>query len=310
MHYFILPVFHRKYVLELFMTEPDARLYANDEYFAQDPDFPLSIVVRTPQPPSCFHRHEFSECVFVINGRGLHRSNENAPEEISKGDILIIPPQGNHAFVESCGMSVINLLFDASKLPPLLMELYAQPMYRELFIRDISHYENRDYPKLTPPENVFNEMKEYLFRISEADSLSNAHSYKLGLFMALISRLCSLPSSGNTETVEPPLNITKLSAYMQRNFNKAIYLDDLARISGMSRSSLIRHFRSAFGTTPMMYLQKLRLIRSAELLKNTDFTLKEIAEMTGFQSDSYFFRIFHRAYGMTPQTFRLRKKAE
>lgn len=275
-----------------------------DEYFSGTPDFPLRVIIRSPQPPGFFHRHEFFECAFVSAGRGRHRSGGNAPVEISSGDVLLIPPDARHGYAETENMTVINLLFDSSRLPALLMDLCSLPAYRELFVRDASHYKNRDYPKLTPDRKVFDEMKEYLLRILESDRLPCGHCYKLGLFMALMSRLCCLPRPEGAGSAELPRDIERLSAYMQRNFGREIYIGDLLEVSNMSEASLVRHFRAAFGVSPMAYLRRIRLTHAAELLQNTDHSLKEIAEETGFSSVSYFFRLFRRFYGVTPQVYR------
>ena len=85
---------------------------------------------------------------------------------------------------------------------------------------------------------------------------------------------------------------------MERNFCEEIYLEDLEKLSSMSRSTLQRRFRSVTGVPPMVYLNRIRLRRAAELLLNTDFRIKEIADQSGFFRTPYFFQSFRDCYGI------------
>ena len=292
------------------MAGLESPLYENNEYFANDPEFPLSILLRSPQNPTKFHKHEYWECAFVTAGSGMHRSENNQPIAIRHRDIIIIPPGGSHAFVETENLEVINLLFDASRLPSLLMEFYSHPVYRELFIRNITHYENRDFPKFSIEPAVFDELEEYLCRMASAGYEQSEHCYKLGLFMALISKLCNSKSFDSFAGGAAPLDIGKLSAYLHRNFARKITLELLTKITGMSKPSLFRHFRAAFGVTPITYLQRIRLQYASELLINSGNSIKEIALQTGFQSESYFFRTFRKFYGITPMEYRKKQSKQ
>ena len=152
-------------------------------------------------------------------------------------------------------------------------------------------------------DEVFGELETMLLHLVRTGETAGDHCYKLGLFMAILSRLCQVWQVRPSE-ITVPLDIPKLTAYLERNFQRPIYLDDLAKRSGMSRATLLRHFRSALGATPMIYLRNLRLRHAAELLLKTDLDLKEIADQSGFQSVIYFFRAFKKEFGCAPLAFR------
>ena len=121
--------------------------------------------------------------------------------------------------------------------------------------------------------------------------------------MAVLSRLCKVWKVRSDENVIP-LDIPKLTAYLESNFQQEIYLDDLAKRSGMSRATFLRHFHAALGVTPMIYLRNLRLRHAAELLLRTDLNLKEIADQSGFARMPYFFKSFKDCYGISPLEYR------
>ena len=279
--------------------------YKTNEYaFRPDPRFPLRVSVMDPQTTTVFHRHEFTECIFITGGEGLHQSDKEKPVPIKRGDILIIPPNGMHAYVESEGLTLINLLFDAGRLPAVLMELYSHPAYKELFMQDVSRYRNRNFPCFTPPESDFSELEAFAYRIAQYGDKRGNHCYKLGLFMALLSLLCNSRQVETKGIPDVPLDIPKLIDFLKQNFQRKIYLDDMASLAAMSRSTLLRHFRAALGVTPIEYLRNLRLQHAAELLLNTNLTPTEISEQSGFPTLAYFFRAFKCHYGVSPLAYR------
>ena len=54
----------------------------------------------------------------------------------------------------------------------------------------------------------------------------------------------------------------------------------------------------------MIYLRNLRLRHAAELLLKTEFSLKEIADQSGFSRMPYFFKAFKECYGVSPLEYR------
>ena len=81
-------------------------------------------------------------------------------------------------------------------------------------------------------------------------------------------------------------------------------LEELAAETGMSRSSFAARFREVLGHTPMHYLTDWRMTRARQLLEETTFSMMEIAERTGYNSEAAFNRAFKRRFGKTPGTVR------
>jgi len=81
-------------------------------------------------------------------------------------------------------------------------------------------------------------------------------------------------------------------------------LDELARVSGTSRSVLAERFAHLVGTTPMQYLTHWRMLLAANLLARSTAPLARIAEDVGYQTDTAFSRAFRREYGAPPAAWR------
>lgn len=282
-----------------------------DRIFRTEPGFPLRVKKEQPQTVTVSHRHEFCECVFVTGGEGRHQTEDRDPVPVSRGSVFVIPVGGHHAYTEaSDDFSVINLMFDAARLPPVLLELYTGAVYKHVFLHKYSLYEKQDFPLTHLNEEVFSEFEILLGYLADAGKTPGEHCRKLGLFMAILSRLCAVWEIRSGPDVRP-LDIPRLTSYLEQNFQKEIYLRDLLDLSSMSQATLLRHFRAALGVTPMIYLRNLRLRHAAELLLKTELSLKEIADQSGFFRMPYFFRAFRAFSGVSPQEYRrTRKKHE
>ena len=81
-------------------------------------------------------------------------------------------------------------------------------------------------------------------------------------------------------------------------------LDSLSRLAGMSRSRFTHHFAEAYLTSPMSYLQLVRLRAAARLLQTSAIPIKAVAGAVGFRSRSYFSRAFTDKFGIDPSRFR------
>lgn len=93
---------------------------------------------------------------------------------------------------------------------------------------------------------------------------------------------------------------------MEANIKEPISQVDLASFVGLSRRQLQRLFQKYLLCTPSRYYLQLRLQRSRELLKQTDLSLVEISEQSGFVSNSHFSKSYKELYGYSPSVERRR----
>lgn len=92
---------------------------------------------------------------------------------------------------------------------------------------------------------------------------------------------------------------------MEANIREPISQQDLADYAGLSRRQLQRLFQRHLASTPSRYYLRLRLHRARELLRQTNMSLVEISELTGFDSSSHFSRTYKAYYGHSPSTERV-----
>ncbi len=78
----------------------------------------------------------------------------------------------------------------------------------------------------------------------------------------------------------------------------------LAAAVSLSRSAFASRFHDATGEAPMRYLTNYRLSRAATYLRTTDAGLREIARLTGYESEVSLSKAFRRRHGCSPGDYR------
>jgi transcriptional regulator GlxA family with amidase domain len=97
--------------------------------------------------------------------------------------------------------------------------------------------------------------------------------------------------------------------YMTGHLDRPISRAEIAKEVGLSPSHLSRVFRRTKGRGLRDELRARRLGKAAELLQVTDLPVRQICGAAGFRSYTAFFRVFRRAYGETPATYRRARRA-
>lgn len=100
--------------------------------------------------------------------------------------------------------------------------------------------------------------------------------------------------------------VLEAQQWIQYHHAEDIQLDAVARTVGMSSRNFARRFKEATGTTPLGYLQGVRIAVAKRMLENSHTTIQEIAEAVGYIDLIFFRNLFKRHTGMSPNEYRLR----
>ena len=92
--------------------------------------------------------------------------------------------------------------------------------------------------------------------------------------------------------------------YVDKNYMKNIKLGDLAGAGGVSRSLCNSIFNKYTNMTPIEYIMHYRTRKVADLLQSGDYSMPEIAEMTGFSNASYMAETFKKFYKFSPREYK------
>ena len=106
---------------------------------------------------------------------------------------------------------------------------------------------------------------------------------------------------------ERSLRLKKLFDHISARAAEKLSVGAAARLVGMSAPQFMKTFKQVAGMTLVAYLNHVRLAHAARLLRETNRTIADIADATGFSDQSYFDKRFKRAFGRAPKDFRAEK---
>jgi AraC-like DNA-binding protein len=102
---------------------------------------------------------------------------------------------------------------------------------------------------------------------------------------------------------------SKLAAvfcFIEANFHRAINLGDVAQEAGYSAAYLTNLVQSETGRSVKQWIIERRMAEARVLLKQTNQSVRQIAEASGYGDAGYFTRQFRQFHGATPQVWRQR----
>jgi len=98
--------------------------------------------------------------------------------------------------------------------------------------------------------------------------------------------------------------LTLIYEYVQENYHQDISLQTLSEKYHFSYSYLSTIFTEKYGINFTKYLKKVRINHAKLLLKESNLSLSDIGQQTGFTELGYFSRVFKEETGLTPSQYR------
>ena len=105
--------------------------------------------------------------------------------------------------------------------------------------------------------------------------------------------------------------LIKLRTLVEENLQQVQFnIPYLCREIGMSRTVLYNKLKQLTGLNVKEYVTKIRIERACRLIRETDISITEVAEQTGFSSSRYFSTAFKQYMGVTPSQYKSDPQAE
>lgn len=98
--------------------------------------------------------------------------------------------------------------------------------------------------------------------------------------------------------------IYRIIEYIDKNYDKAVNLNDLAAMFHLNPVYVCQLFKQNTGVNFIHYINSLRIEKARILLKTTDLTVEQISEQVGINSANYFVRLFKKITGQTVTQYR------
>jgi two-component system, response regulator YesN len=98
--------------------------------------------------------------------------------------------------------------------------------------------------------------------------------------------------------------VSRAISFIESNYMKNIGLTDVAQFLGISTSLFASVFKKNTNKNFVQFLGEYRIERAKKLLMSPDVKIQEVAALSGFNDDKYFYRIFKMHTGYTPTAYR------
>lgn len=249
------------------------------------------------------HQHSFFELCYVFDGEGQY-IDQGKEYPIKKGHLFLSRPYIKHQILSRTGLDIIFVGFeiDQENTKEDIRHVFSQLEVTDKFlIQDAS-----DSPVTKLWTSLISLVHEHYFQFN--DTLRGLCS---AFFMSLIEQFSTRKrvQSKKKHNVASYL-VYQAKLYINDNLHRRLKLSDVANHIYISERHLSRVFKSELGQTFSSYVNKERVRKAGNLLTETDLTIQEIAEMTGFENVHYFSRVFSSEMGLPPGKFRLQFKRE
>ena len=244
------------------------------------------------------HAHHFSEFFYVLGGKGRFLVSGNT-FEVQEHDLVIVNPNVAHTEMSLASNPLEYIVLGVEGICFDFQQPQADAEYRLVSYRDQS-------PAIR---------QEFLFYLrallAEAEcDLPYQETICQDLLEVLM--IIMIRHTNFTLSVVPSKKANMACAqakrYIDQHFREAMTLEDLAELAHVNKYHLVHTFTNDYGLSPIQYLISRRVEEAKNLLKTTDHSISEIANFTGFASQSYFAQTFQKFTGVSPSHYRRQAK--
>lgn len=235
------------------------------------------------------HFHEHYVIGFIEKGNRF-LSCKNKEYTIEAGDIIIFNPKDNHTCEQ----------IDNIKLDYKCINVSSETMAKSIYEITGKKYE----PQFTQNVIFHSELISSLKELHKMIMAQSSDFKKEEIFFFLIGQLVEDCTDSDAENIPSELNseIKTVCEFLEKNYTKNITLDELSKLTGLSKYYLLRSFTKQKGISPYSYLETVRINNAKKLLEK-GIKPADTALMTGFSDQSHFSNFFKKFIGITPKQY-------
>lgn len=249
------------------------------------------------------HYHTHYELIYLMSGECNLFVNHNI-YKLLPGDLAIVPAGEIHKtnYPEKGNHQRVAINFYREDMGLLYSSLGNEQMNEFLKCIVISIPEKRrDY--------VESIMTKLIFENDHPDTLSDSFIKVLFQELMLFVMRCQKYEENVIKEIDVDNSlIQEVATFIYDNFDKDVYLDEVAEKFNISRSYLSKKFKSITGVGFKEYLVNVRIKHACRLLLETDKSITDIAFLCGFNDSNYFGDAFRHIKGLSPNKYRKNKE--
>lgn len=248
------------------------------------------------------HEHNYYQMIYCQKGSGTITVGQTLYRAVP-GRIYLVRPMETHeiAPIDSFRLAEVKFVVRRDDLDNCLKQLPVEMEVDEhttlsLTLKDVIREGLADFIYSYEATNAA--LYLFLIRLLRKNNIQVPHKPWRSFYFDTPKRRTA------GEDAERDADFTMLLDYIQHNLTDRITLDSLAEKVHFDKSYLTARFKESLGTSPIRYVNHIRIERAKTLLATTDDSITQIAKTVGFSSVHYFSRYFKEKEGITPNEYR------
>lgn len=228
---------------------------------------------------------------FVLDGEGAF-TQDNKSYALQTNDLFCLFPGRPHEYFTSPRqpLKMAWIAFDGKKALPVLERLGIRPAVP--YASNVIRAEAR-------------ERLDDFFRLIRACGQRASDFAKLAVLFNVFAALADANGDAEKERGERSEHwLQKGVDYLEMHYAEGITIEKVASFVGVDRAHFSRRFRLAHGTSPIKYLQGVKMQAARDMLGESAYTLTEIALSVGYPDLFSFSKAFKKHFDMSPGEFR------
>ncbi len=248
------------------------------------------------------HWHEEAEIMIVLEG-SVDFTMDSELHSVGEGEAALASPGTIHAYQGQDSRCLVFIFPQRISVPEGSMDSRSLPLR--------SHHIRREHPGSSALAHIAD------LGLHAIDPVRREHQGKAAVLAALTNLYLGLfgqEASGHPESavsVQSPesgssaaFKIRKALGYLEQHFTQPVHLEEVAGAAGLSSCHFSRQFHRHTGIGFTSWLTLRRLAEAERLLSDSDFSILDIADESGFGGMRALDRAFRSRRGMSPREYR------
>jgi len=232
------------------------------------------------------HIHDDIELVYVKSGSGTAYCDGKKYTLTDRSWFLVFPNQVHH-YADFWGGEYLVLIMKSSNFL----------RYNEIFMKGVPNSAMYRFPEAE------DDGASYLLETAYREYVRDGYSDVIAAYLtALFGKLIPFYNIEKTSTLRD--NVLKILQYCANHYKEDLSVEMVAQALSISRSCVSHIFNTRISMNFCDYVNSLRLTEAEKILKNKNYSITEVANMSGFQTIRTFNRAFLKRYGVSPSVYR------
>lgn len=225
--------------------------------------------------------------MYVVKGQGWYRHRKRR-HQVEEDDFFVLPVKALTALESSPEnpWSIYWAFFAGTRAPEVTRFLMGK------------EYSPRKAKSLVGRVAQFNDILHHLDLMQNIENLVYLNSRFYSFVCSFKLKVLAARKHGKKDRAIHTIE------YMRDNIGKAISLEELADVAGLSVSHYCAVFKKKTSQTPMQLFTSMKIQRACQWLQNRNQTIKSVAYDLGFFDQYHFSRVFKDIMGVSPRVFR------